>query len=103
MNGDLSVLVTALIALGGMTWLMRWVFRPARSRRRVVVPGDATPGLLEPVANGVTRTEGMSLRAVLGDANIRSSMSNRRDGRVDIFVFRDDLAQAQRLLPPGTH
>ena len=67
---------------------------------RVVVPGDAVPGLLVTVATGLARTQAMSLRAVLGDANIRSSMSMRGDGKVDVLVFRDDEAQARALLPP---
>jgi hypothetical protein len=40
----------------------------------------------------------MSLRAVLGDAGIRSSISRRRNGDVDVLVFHDDLPRAQELL-----
>jgi hypothetical protein len=42
----------------------------------------------------------MALRAVLGDANIRSSLSAQRDGRFDVLVFETDLERARSLLPP---
>lgn len=101
MNGDLNVLITALVALLAMTALMRWVFRPSRPRHRTVVPADAVPGLLVAVRTGMTRTDGLALRAVLGDAGIRTSMSTRRDGHVDVSVFADDAVRARALLPPG--
>ena len=101
MNGDLNVLITALVALMIMATLMRWVFKPSRPRHRTVIPADAVPGLLEPVRTGLTRADGMALRAVLGDAGIRTSMSTRRDGRVDVSVFTADAARARALLPPG--
>jgi hypothetical protein len=101
-NGDLGILITALVVLLVLSLLMRWVFRPDRHRRRQVVPADAVPGLLTPVATGISRADGMALRAVLGDSNIRSSLSTRRDNRVDVLVFNVDLERARRLLPPGT-
>lgn len=100
MNGDLNVLGLALIVLLGMTALMRWVFKPSRPRTRTVVPGDAVPGLLRTVRTGLTRADGLALRAVLGDAGIRTSMSTRRDGRVDVSVFQADEDRARALLPP---
>ena len=102
MNGDLGILITAFIALSGMSLLMRWIFRPSRHRRRTLIPGDAVPGLLVPLRVGVNRGDGTALRAVLGDSNIRSSLSARRDGRFDVLVFTADLDRAQRLLPPGS-
>lgn len=100
MNGDLNVLITALVALLAMSALMRWVFRPSRPRHRRVVPADAVPGLIEPIRTGLSRTDGLALRAVLGDAGIRTSMSTRRDGRVDVSVFTADATRARALLPP---
>jgi hypothetical protein len=101
MNGDLGVLILAAVMLTGMVFLARWVFRPAPSRRRVLVPGDAVPGLLRTIAPGLRRTDATALRAVFGDANIRSSMSARRDGRFDVSVFVGDEERARTLLPPG--
>lgn len=101
MNGDLGVLLTAAIALLGMSWLMRWVFRPSRHRRRTLVPGDAVPGLLTALSTGLRRGDATALRALLGDASIRSSLSARRDGLFDVLVFSEDLIRARSLLPPG--
>jgi hypothetical protein len=100
-NGNLPVLLGILFVAGVLILVMRWVFAPSRPPR-VSVPGDATPSLLVPVATGLTRAEALSLRAVLGDSNIRSSMSMRRTGRLDVLVFRDDEIRARAVLPPGT-
>jgi hypothetical protein len=99
-NGDLGILVTTLVALLVLALLMRWIFRPTRDRRRLLVPGDAVPGLLVPVRTGLARAEALALRAVLGDADIRSSMSARRDGQFDVLVFRADEDRARAVLPP---
>lgn len=98
-NGNLPILFGVLVVAGVLILVMRWVFAPSRPPP-AVVPGDAVPGLLVTVASGLARTQAMSLRAVLGDANIRSSMSMRSDGKVDVLVFRDDEAKARALLPP---
>ena len=101
MNGDLAILAVPLVALIFLTFMTRWIFRSDRTRRRQIVPADAVPGLLEPVRLGIRRADGLALRAVLGDAGIRSSMSTRRDGLVDVSVFTADAARARALLPPA--
>jgi hypothetical protein len=98
-GGNLPILIGVLIIAGVLILVMRWVFAPSRPPR-IAVPGDAVPGLLVTIASGLARTQAMSLRAVLGDADIRSSMSMRSDGKVDVLVFRDDEAKARALLPP---
>ncbi len=100
MNGNLVILGLALVVLLGMSLLMRWVFRPSRPRQRVLIPGDAVPGLLVTMRAGLLRADGLALRANLGDAGIRSSMSTRRDGRVDVSVFSADAERARAVLPP---
>lgn len=100
-NGDLAILVVPLIALLILTFLMRWIFRTDRTRRRRTVPADAVPGLLEPIRTAMGRADALALRAVLGDAGIRSSMSTRRDGLVDVSVFSVDAPRALALLPPN--
>jgi hypothetical protein len=99
-NGNLPVLGLALFTLLVMSLLMRWVFRPSRPRSRVLIPGDAVPGLLVAMRTGLRRADGLSLRAQLGDAGIRSSMSTRRDGLVDVSVFAADAERARAILPP---
>lgn len=101
MNGNLPILIGVLLLATVLIFVMRWVFAPSRPPR-VDVPGDAAPSLLVPVATGLSRAAAMSLRAVLGDGNIRSSMTARRDGRLDVLVFGEDAARARALLPPTT-
>jgi hypothetical protein len=98
-NGNLGVLATAFVALLGMSLLMRWIFRAPR--RRVLVPADVVPGLLVTLRTGLRRADGLALRADLGDAGIRSSMSTRRDGLVDVSVFTADADRARAILPPN--
>ena len=40
----------------------------------------------------------MLRRATLGEADIRSSMSKRRDGLLDVLVFHGDADRARLLL-----
>jgi hypothetical protein len=107
MTPDLPSILAALIAGTGLLFVMRWVFAPARgraARRARTAPLRATGdlGLLAPLELGVVRARANATRANLGDAGIRSSLSVRRDGRVDVLVFRDDLDRARALLPPGS-
>jgi hypothetical protein len=92
----IAVIVVLLLAL-----VLRWVFKPARSRP-IVRPVDAAEspnlGLLTVVAAGVDRQEALRQRSVLGEAGIRSSMSRRRDGRLDVLVFHADADTARLLL-----
>ncbi len=100
MTNDVSALVVALVAVALLGLVMRWTFRP--SRRRTGRPVDAAEsselGLLDVIAVGRTRHEALSMRATLGEAGIRSSMSGRRDGHLDVLVFRGDAERARSLL-----
>ncbi|HET6876095.1 MAG TPA: hypothetical protein VFH38_01045 [Jatrophihabitans sp.] len=103
MGNDPAPIIVALIVLLGLILVMRWVFRPARNRP-IVRPVDASEspdlGLLTVVLSGLTRQEALQRRAVLGEAGIRSSMSRRRDGRLDVLVFHADADRARLLLGP---
>jgi hypothetical protein len=95
----------ALIALGAVLLLilvLRWVFRPSTPRVARIVDAADSPdlGLLTVVVSGVDRAEAMRLRAVLGEAGIRSSMSKRRDSTLDVLVFSGDAQSARILLGP---
>lgn len=93
--GIIAILVILLLAL-----VLRWVFRPSRPRvatRPVDASESPNLGLLTVVVAGLARDEALGRRAVLGDAGIRSSMSKRRDGLLDVLVFHAD-ADAARLL-----
>jgi hypothetical protein len=100
--GDLSAELTALVALGVLAFAMRWVFGPSRRRRGL--PPDAASsaelGLLTVIVSGLTRADATRRRAILGEAGIRSSMSRRRDGTLDVLVFRADADRARAMLGP---
>ena len=101
--GDLSVELTALVALGVLALTMRWVFRRPRltaGTPRVDAADSAELGLLTVVVSAIPRDEAMRRRAVLGDAGIRSSMSRRHDGTMDVLVFHGDVERARILLGP---
>jgi hypothetical protein len=97
-------IATALIAVGVLALIMRWVFRPSRPNVRPTRPVDATDaenlGLLTVVLSGVSRQDAAERRSTLSAAGIRSSVSARRDGTVDVLVFRADADRARILLGP---
>ena len=99
-TADVSALVVVILVVCVLGLITRWVFKPSRPRTGPVV--DATEstdlGMLDVLAADLSRSDAMSLRAVLGDAGIRSSISRRRNGDVDVLVFRDDLPRARELL-----
>ncbi|PZS18593.1 MAG: hypothetical protein DLM57_05990 [Pseudonocardiales bacterium] len=99
---DISPEVTALIAVGILALLTRWVFRSPRRRSGRPVDASDSPelGLLTVIASGVPRTDALRHRAVLGESDIRSSMSRRRDGTMDVLVFHGDADRARLLLGP---
>ena len=81
--------------------ILRWVFRPSHPRQagRMVDAAESPDlGLLTVVQSGVERNAAMQQRAVLGEAGIRSSMSKRRDGALDVLVFHADADRARILL-----
>ena len=101
MTNDVSALATALVVVGLLAVLMRWIFKPARPRgtRPLVDASDSSElGLLDVVATSLPRTAALAARATLGDAGIRSSMSRRRNGYLDVLVFTADAEQARELL-----
>jgi hypothetical protein len=93
-----ELLVVVIVLILGL--FMRWAFRSSRPKRsNVASVGGATDlGLLEVISTGLSRADAMSMRAELGEVGIRSSMSHQRDGRLDVLVFRDDLARAKAVL-----
>jgi hypothetical protein len=100
-TNDVSALVFVLVIVGGLALLMRWIFKPSRPRgtRPLVDAGDSNElGLLDVVAPALTRADALAARATLGDAGIRSSMSRRRNGRLDVLVFQADADRARELL-----
>jgi hypothetical protein len=100
---DVSAELIAVAALIVLILVMRWVFAPSRPRRGPVQrPADASDarelGLLNVIATARPRDAAMSLRARLGDEQIRSSMSRRRDGTYDVLVFANDIERATQIV-----
>jgi hypothetical protein len=103
MGDDPRTALVAVVVILLLGLLTRWVFRPSR-RRQAVRPVDASEspnlGLLSVIVSGVTRDEALARRAALGAADIRSSMSRRRDGSLDVLVFHGDVDAARTVLGP---
>jgi hypothetical protein len=98
-GNDPSALITAVAVVLGLTFVLRWVFRPSRprqGRRPIDAAESAELGLLSVVATAVDRQGALRQRASLQEIGIRSSMSRRQDGRFDVLVFQAD-ADAARL------
>ncbi|MBV9594401.1 MAG: hypothetical protein JO147_11490 [Actinobacteria bacterium] len=105
MGNDLSAMVTALIVVAALGLLVRWVFKPSHRTELsslVDASDSAELGLLDVVASRLPRAAALRVRATLGEAGIRSSLSRRRDGELDVLVFRVDAERARNVLTyPG--
>jgi hypothetical protein len=94
-------MITAFIVVGLLALVMRWIFRPSHPRGSgpLIDASDSRElGLLDVVATALPRQAAMEARALLGEAGIRSSMSRRRSGQLDVLVFRSDADRARQLL-----
>ncbi|MBE7186893.1 hypothetical protein [Jatrophihabitans endophyticus] len=92
------VAIAAVLVLG---LVLMWVCKPSRPRqgsRPVDASESPNLGLLTVVVSGLDRQDAMLRRAKLGEARIRSSMSTRRDGMLDVLVFHADADRARMLL-----
>ncbi len=91
--------VIALVVVGLLAIVLRWTFG---SRRTGLIrsgrSGDT--GLLRPVAVVETRAQANALRALLSDANVRSTLDTGPDGRIRLLVFAEDADRAQGVVPP---
>lgn len=99
----LGPFVTALLVVGVLGLVLRWVFRPSRPNVRISRPPDASDGdlgLLAVVLSRVPKDAVAARRKTLDEAGIRSSVSNRRDGTVDVLVFAAEIDHARIVLGP---
>jgi hypothetical protein len=99
-GADLPTLIILLVVLAVLAVVMKWTFRPARPRSGRPVDAADSPdlGMLDVIVANISREEAMQLRAKLGEAGIRTSMSRRRNGDMDVLVFHDDADAARQLL-----
>ncbi|WP_375493002.1 hypothetical protein [uncultured Jatrophihabitans sp.] len=101
MGDNPGPLIVAVVVVLLLILVTRWVFRPShpRTAHRPVDAADSPDlGLLTVVVTGVSRDDALRRRATLGEAGIRSSMSRRRDGGLDVLVFHGDVDAARLLL-----
>jgi hypothetical protein len=89
--------LTALLALGVIVLICRWVFappaRPVPARR----PAPADYGLLVAVAR-VPEADAERLREVLQSAGIRSTVTPHGDDERLLLVFPGDVDRASELV-----
>lgn len=99
---DVSAVITVMAAVGVLALATRWVFGSPRRRsgRPVDASDSAELGLLTVVISGVCRADALRQRAILGESGIRSSMSRRQDGTLDVLVFHADADRARIVLGP---
>jgi hypothetical protein len=94
-----GAVIAALLVCGLLILVMRWVFGTGRPRIRPPVDAsEAELGLLTVVRTGVARNDAVAIQARLRAGGVRSSLSHRRDGTVDLLVFHDDVDRARALL-----
>ncbi len=88
--------------VGLLVLLLRWAFARGGSLvERRPAPGRADDyGLLVPVAAPATYVEAELARLKLADAGLRVNLARTVDGP-RVMVFREDEAQARRLLAAG--
>ncbi len=94
-------MIIAIVVVLLLVLVMRWVFTPSHRSgpaARVDASASTELGLLAVVASNLPRTAALETRAMLGDAGLRSSMSRRRDGNLDVLVFQGDVERARLLL-----
>jgi hypothetical protein len=94
-----STEVVALLVVGGLALVTRWVFKPSRPNRvsRIDAADARELGLLTVIAT-VDRAGAAAQRLRLSEAGIRASTSLRRDGHFDVLVFAQDAERARELL-----
>jgi hypothetical protein len=95
--------VIALLAVGLLMLLLRWTYGGTRMpgpAHRATGTGADDFGLLRRVALVRTVADANALRAVLSDADIRTTMVAAEDERYQVMVFAVDLERARRLIGP---
>lgn len=86
----------ALVALGVIVLICRWVFSTDRPSAPPVT-GPVDYGLLEPVTLVRTLDDALMLRALLREAGIRGTVAGTPAG-FTVLVFRDDVSRARELV-----
>jgi hypothetical protein len=89
--------LVALVALGIIVLICRWVFSTDHRTAPPVPPAPADYGLLEPVTVARTQEDADMLCSVLRDAGIRGTVA-AAEGGFAVLVFRTDAVTARGLV-----
>jgi hypothetical protein len=89
--------LVALLALGLIVLICRWVFSTDRPAPRPPATERGDFGLLSPVTVVRTRDDAQMLRELLLEAGIRATVSDAPGGFA-VLVFTDDVNRARALV-----
>ena len=98
----LVALITAFAVVAFLALLLRWTYGNGRISGPAPDGKSSDFGLLHEVAVASSAGDANALRALLSDANIRSTTTDAGRGRVRVLVFAADLERARALAGPGT-
>ena len=99
--GDGWYLLGPLIAItlvGAMCWVLGMLWSDGRDDGLAIFTEHEDYGLLSPAAITADPDLAEEIRRLLGGAGIRSTRAVRRDGRVAVLVFAEELEEARRLV-----
>ncbi|WP_035857240.1 hypothetical protein [Cryptosporangium arvum] len=102
MTGFVAVMF-AFVVVAFLVLMLRWTYGTGKVSGPAPDGKSSDFGLLHEVAVAASAGEANALRAVLSDANIRSTTSDAGRGRVRVLVFAADLQKARALVGPGTY
>lgn len=93
-TATLSESLIALLAMGVVALICRWVFSPARPTRVQREVGTEDYGLLVPVTRARSAADAVMLRDHLVTQGVRASVNADHD----VLVFQADLDRARSLV-----
>jgi hypothetical protein len=91
--------LVTLVMVGVLALVLRWAYGSSPGTMPVINAGGEF-GLLREAALVEDAGEANALRAVLSDADIRSTVAPGSRGRTRVLVFERDLEAARRVLGP---
>lgn len=86
--------VIALLAMGLIALICRWVFTPSHTQAPRQEAPSADYGLLVPVTQAPSAEDAVMLRDHLVAEGVRASVNDEHE----VLVFRADLARARTLV-----
>lgn len=97
------VLLWTLLVIAGLAVVLRWAYGSSRRTTPHYRPAPHAEdfGLLREVALVEDAAAANSLRAILSDAGIRSTVAHIDHGAVKVLVFSNDLDRARHLVGPS--